>query len=187
MLVLLCAMMLCTLYSRVCLPYQEDRDDTVRLSDHLLDLLPTRDLSVPLYLVTNLSVVATTWELLLLQDFYAVEKFYFTFALCMVVKSLTLFTTPLEVPDGYIPLRDPVCALLTRREVTYARDLFFSGHTAMMALCVLNAQSDGLRTLSALGTIGVAVGLLVHRVHYTVDVVLAPFVSYGCYRFVEWV
>ena len=54
------------------------------------------------------------------------------------------------------------------------RDLFFSGHTATMTLLALAGRG---RWRWVLGGLTVAVGLLVlvQRVHYSYDVLAAPF------------
>nr|WP_262896007.1 sphingomyelin synthase family protein [Hymenobacter rubidus] len=61
------------------------------------------------------------------------------------------------------------------------RDLFFSGHTATMMLLMLAGRGRTWR--GALGLMMVAVGVLVlvQRVHYSYDVLAAPFFGWLAY------
>nr|WP_262906179.1 sphingomyelin synthase family protein [Hymenobacter terricola] len=61
------------------------------------------------------------------------------------------------------------------------RDLFFSGHTATMMLLALAGRGRAWRWV--LGLMMVAVGLLVlvQRVHYSYDVLAAPFFGWLAY------
>ena len=64
------------------------------------------------------------------------------------------------------------------------KDLFFSGHTATMYLLYLMLPAGIYRKLAFIGALVMMVCLLFQRVHYTVDVIVAPFFAYGALRIV---
>ena len=150
------------------------------LPDPILALLPVHDVSVPTFALIYGCVVATLGYLvprpwLLLRALWA----YFFLQL---LRMGTLWLLPLEPPTTLVLLHDPVMDRVF--EVTtqpIIRDLFFSGHTATMALLALVVP--GRRWRGALGLMTAAVGLLVlvQRVHYTYDVLAAPFFAWLAY------
>jgi len=184
MFLLLTAISICYAYARLYLPYQEMRPDTVRLNDKILDSFPIRDLSTPIYIMIVLGPTLTGLELFYYVDFYAVEKFWFKYALSTIIKSFTLYVTPLEVPEGYIALTDKISSHFTNNEI-YGRDLFFSGHTTLMYLCFANSTNIYTSGFALLGLFSMVVSLMINRVHYTIDIFIAPLIGYACHRFVE--
>ena len=60
--------------------------------------------------------------------------------------------------------------------------LFFSGHTSLPFLLFLVARDRGFRIAFLLLTLATGTCVIVQHVHYTIDVVVAPFVAYGCFR-----
>ena len=150
------------------------------LADPLLALLPVHDVSVPTFTLIYGAIVATLVYLLprpqlLLRALWA---YYFL----QVLRMATLWLLPLEPPTTLLMLHDPVMDhLFAVTTQPIVRDLFFSGHTATMALLVLAGR--GRRWRWALGLLTVAVGLLVlvQRVHYSYDVLAAPFFAWGAY------
>ena len=97
------------------------------------------------------------------------------YALLLVLRMCTMYLFTFEPPAGIIPLQDPVTALFYPGGVPFLKDLFFSGHTATLVLFGL-AVGPG-RARLALWVLAAAVGALVmaQHVHWTVDVVAAPF------------
>ena len=94
----------------------------------------------------------------------------------------TLWLLPLEPPAALVVLHDPVMdhifAVTTQPIV---RDLFFSGHTATAALLGLAVRGLRWRVVLALLTVAIGVLVLVQRVHYSYDVLAAPFFAYAAY------
>ena len=151
-----------------------------RLADPILDLLPVHDESTPTFALIYGSIAATLTFLvprpqLLLRAFWA----YFFLQL---VRMLTLWLVPLDPPAALLVLHDPVMDHLF--EVTtqpIVRDLFFSGHTATMALLTLAVRGKGRRWVLALLTMAVGTLVLVQRVHYSYDVLAAPAFAWLAY------
>ncbi|MET4075189.1 hypothetical protein [Hymenobacter sp. UYCo722] len=150
------------------------------LADPLLALLPVQDHSTLIFTLIYGAIAATLVYLLprpqrLLQALWA-------YYLLQLMRMATLWLLPLEPPAALVMLHDPVMDRIF--EVTtqpIVRDLFFSGHTATMMLLTLVGRGRGWR--GALGLATVAVGLLVlmQRVHYSYDVLAAPFFAWAAY------
>jgi PAP2 superfamily C-terminal len=102
----------------------------------------------------------------------------------LVARAACMFLTPLDPPLGIIPLRDPIVEDLGAG-IHLTRDLFFSGHTATLALLAWIVPGRRMRVLLTAATVVVACLLLLQHVHYTVDVLVAPFCAYGCQRLVR--
>lgn len=151
------------------------------LPDPLLALLPARDVSALTFGTLYGSVLVALVFLarrpaLLLRGLWA----YF---FLMVLRVVTLALVPLEAPLHLVPLHDPVtahCFYAAAGVVT--KDLFFSGHTATATLLALAVRGRWWRR--ALGLAAVAVGalVLVQHVHYSLDVLAAPFFAWLAYR-----
>lgn len=112
------------------------------------------------------------------------------FILLILMRSLSVFVTPLEVPYGHIHLQDWVQNLTFGYRVddpSFDRDLFFSGHVSVLCLGGWTYQLwPQLRPVYLAAALVQALQLLLCRVHYTIDVVLAPFMSYGCWQLAQY-
>ncbi|MGI4743287.1 MAG: phosphatase PAP2-related protein [Janthinobacterium lividum] len=143
------------------------------LADPFLDLLPRHDVAWPIFgLMYGSVVVAVGWltrhPQLFLRGLWA-------YAFSLVLRMAAIWLVPLSPPLAILPLPDPFLAKIFHTVASEAitRDLFFSGHTATVAVLAL-AVRGWLRTLLLLSMLAVGVLVLVQRVHYTYDVVAAP-------------
>ena len=100
------------------------------------------------------------------------------YAVMVLFRMGVMAMTPLEAPPDTIPLRDPLVQILGTGEVL-TRDLFFSGHTATLALLAFLAPGRASRRFFLVCTTLVAVCVLWQHVHYTVDVLVAPFFAFA--------
>lgn len=102
------------------------------------------------------------------------------------LRMLTLYLAPLDGPPNMIVLQDPVVETFLLSDHPVTRDLFFSGHTSTACLFFLVVRKGWIKTalLAAAPSIGLL--LILQHVHYTVDVVAAPFFALGSYRLVRW-
>jgi hypothetical protein len=89
---------------------------------------------------------------------------------------------PLDPPIGYIPLRDPLLECFTEGGAVVSKDLFFSGHTASLAVTALMFRGQRFGKLLWAATFSVGLLVLVHHVHYTVDVLVAFPGAYLCHH-----
>jgi len=94
-----------------------------------------------------------------------------------------MWSLPLDPPLTAIPLSDPFVEVLGTGKLL-TKDLFFSGHTSFMFLLYLVCNTK-LRTIFLLSTLAVGACVLMQHVHYTVDVLVAPFIAYGSFRLVK--
>ncbi|MBD2714009.1 hypothetical protein KBK19_03065 [Microvirga sp. STR05] len=152
----------------------------VVLPDPLLALLPAHDVSGPTFAVIYLSIgVGVVYLLprpaLLLRALWA----YWLLHLC---RCLLLWLLPLEPPVGLVLLRDPlVDSLIYAAPAPITKDLFFSGHTATVALLALSVGPVRLRRWLVVGAVAVGLLVLVQHAHYTYDVLAAPLFAAFCF------
>lgn len=106
-----------------------------------------------------------------------------SYVLMVVVRIAAMYVLPLEAPLTPFPLQDPTVQYLGTGQLL-TKDLFFSGHTSTLFLLFLTAQGKWLRTVFLVCTIAVGIAVLVQHVHWTVDVLVAPFIAYTCFRVV---
>ena len=149
-----------------------ERRPGVVLADPVLAHLPARDMTWLTFGLVYVGLV-TTVALLLPYPRRLVQGAQ-AYALMVLFRMVVMAVTPLEAPPGTIPLRDPLVQILGTGEVL-TRDLFFSGHTATLALLTLLAPGRASRRFFVVCTALVAICVLWQHVHYTVDVLVAPF------------
>jgi hypothetical protein len=94
-----------------------------------------------------------------------------------------MYLVALEPPAVTIPLEDPFVQIFGSGEVLM-KDLFFSGHTSTLFLLYLTVTAPVLRRIFLAAVVAVAIAVIVHHTHYTIDVYVAPFFSYAAYRIV---
>jgi len=100
--------------------------------------------------------------------------FLFAISFMFVFRSIAIYLVPLKPPPGIIVLFDPIIYFFTGK--SHIRDLFFSGHIALLIVTVLYQEKAYAQTFILLGVFIVATLLLVQRVHYIIDIVFAlPF------------
>lgn len=105
---------------------------------------------------------------------------FLSYAFTASLRMIAMYTLPLNPPETMIMLNDPFVQFFGSGDIL-TKDLFFSGHTSTMFLLYLITESKKLKMVFLLGTILVAICVLLQHVHYTVDVIAAPFFAYGAY------
>jgi len=149
-----------------------------RLNDLLLSRIPAYDVSIPIFLFL--------WAATLLIIYRGVQnpnifiRILWSYTLLCLSRVITICVVRLDPPAGLLPLNDRLAnAFYGPTFVT--RDLFYSGHTASVFLIFLCLQKKGDKWFALLASVSVGVLLLIQHVHYTVDVVAAPFFAYLMY------
>ncbi len=143
-----------------------------RLPDPLLALFSARDLTWPIFSVIWASLLLSI-VLLSLRPRLLFTGFR-AYGFLALFRASTLLLTPLDPPAGMLALHDPFVEAFITAAATPTRDLFFSGHVGTLALVTLVVPERWARALLAAATAFVAAGVLLQKVHYTVDVVAAP-------------
>jgi len=162
------------------LTYNEERIGFT-LPDPILNSLPPADLTYFIFFLIYISVLFGLSVLI-----KSPKKFIIAFQIYSVVlifRYCFMSLLPLNPPDGIIPLHDPFVELFGTGE-TLLRDLFFSGHTATLFVFFLVVEKKLYKLFFLISIILVAFALLLQHVHYTIDIITAPFIVYGSYRLI---
>jgi hypothetical protein len=163
------------------LPWVEAREGAL-LNDPLLALFEPMKLDWPVFTLLYCSIFLSS--IYLARDPRRVMFFLQAFLVCQALRLGTICITPLDPPVTKIPLRDPFMVFIASNRV-FTKDLFFSGHTLTLTLFFLMAQQRWLRWVLAISTTGVVLGVLGTHGHYTIDVVAAFPITYGCFHLVQ--
>jgi membrane-associated phospholipid phosphatase len=148
------------------------------LSDPALTWLGPADVSIPIF--------ACIWGIVIIGIRRAAKSpvflyhFLSSYILLTLLRMLTIYVTSLEPPAGLIPLIDPIANRFYGDDFI-TRDLFFSGHTATLFLFAYCFRKKWERAITLAAASAVGVLVLVQHVHYTIDVIAAPILTYLCY------
>jgi hypothetical protein len=152
-----------------------------QLNDWVLNLFPKKDISWVLFFflyfgifLSIVSLLRTPMPLLLALE---------TYALVTLLRMLAITLFPLNPPADYIPLREPFAQLFVSDHRIISKDLFFSGHVATICALFFPLINKKVRWVVFICVVGVAFGVLVQRVHYTIDVLFAPVATFACFHF----
>jgi PAP2 superfamily C-terminal len=104
------------------------------------------------------------------------------YTLMVLTRILMMYCLPLAPPEGIILLKDPFVEFFGTGK-TLVNDLFFSGHTATLFLLFFTSPKK-FKWFFLVDAVFVASCVLLQKVHYTVDVLVAPFISYCCYQLI---
>lgn len=157
-----------------------------QINDLVLNQLLPIDLSAPIFCVEYAAMFLAVMFIFVYPD--RVVKGLQMFTLVIIARTMTIYLVPLEPPRDMIALYDPLANLfLHTSEVFVSKDLFFSGHVAALFLLMLLVTNTTIKRILAVATALVAFLILWQHVHYTTDILFAPFVSYAAYRFVLFV
>ena len=153
--------------------------DGVVLNDPLLNWLQPADVSVPVF--TLIWSVALLFVFRSFKDPGLFLLVLYAFVSLTLIRLITITLVPLDTPPGLIALKDPLSNSFYGGPFV-TKDLFFSGHTASLCLLFLcfRRKTDRFFALAA----AIVVGFLVlkQHVHYTVDVLAAPFFVFFSYK-----
>lgn len=161
----------------------ESRNGVV-LNDPVLDILPPKDFSIPLFSLIYLSILFTLIYNLNKPEVFM--KLLQTWGTLQLVRMLTIYLVPLDTPAGFVPLIDPlVDGFIGTGECVVTKDLFFSGHTSTSFLAILFLDKKALKIGATIVCFLIALLVLWQHVHYTIDVIAAPFFSLAVFWLVS--
>lgn len=174
----------CSQFNFYCLNVWEARTGQ-HLNDILINMLPSYDFSNIIFFFTYFCVATTIITALPYPGTFV--RGLQAYSLLLLARVVSIYFFPLEPPVGMIQLVDPVGEFFLHQEVTVTKDLFFSGHTATITFMFLLAQNRYVKSFCGVALCIVPLLLVWQHVHYTIDILVAPFVAYGCKELIEWV
>jgi membrane-associated phospholipid phosphatase len=163
------------------LHFVEQRDGVV-LNDPFLNAFNPIDLTWLTFVLIYLSLI-----IFVITTFNKPDKLLIAFqayGLMLIFRTIAMYLTPFEAPETILLLNDPFVQFFAKGDIL-TKDLFFSGHTGTLFLVFLLAENKTLKTIFLILTLLVGTAVLLQHVHYSVDVVIAPFVAYGAYRIIK--
>ncbi len=160
------------------LDFVENRHGIV-LNDPVLSLFSPVDLNWLIFFLIYLSLVLSFINLAREPEglMLAIQSY----TLMIAFRIAAMYLIPLDPPQKMIPLNDPFVQFFGTGKLLL-KDLFFSGHTATIFLLYLVNNHRQLRSLLLIFTIAAGISLLLQHVHYSIDVLAAPFFAYGSFR-----
>ena len=147
----------------------------ILVNDWVLEKLPARDVSVYIFLILYPAAAFFFWRIRKNSVLCITALWGYVF-MCLA-RMLTIALVPLDAPKELIHLADPFSIVFYGTNLI-TKDLFFSGHTATLFLIGLCLENKYEKAVVFFATAVLAILLLVQHVHYTADVVAAPFFSY---------
>lgn len=154
-----------------------------QISDPILIFFPVRNLSIYIfcliYSIILLAIVNIMIQPLLLL------RLLKTYWVLTLLRLLCMYLIPLEPDRDIIPLEDPFVGRLFYNSSVITKDLFFSGHVSTMSLLSFLIPFSSLKYLFAIATVFVAAFILMQHVHYTIDILFAPVISWLCYTLIK--
>jgi hypothetical protein len=104
------------------------------------------------------------------------------YALLIAVRSVFIMLTPMQSPEGALPIVGSALFDAIGRQLTFGNDLFFSAHTALPFLGFLVFRGPVVRGVFLAFSILLAATVLLSRLHYSIDVAGAYFITYAVYK-----
>jgi len=156
-----------------------EKREGIVLNDWLLNQIPVHNVSVPVFIFI--------WGAALLAIIRCVKSpqilliLLWSYLLVSISRILCIWIVPLNPPTHLIPLVDPLTNFFYGKQYI-TKDLFFSGHASSVFIVFLGLEKKRDKVFTLVSVICIAVLLLIQHVHYTIDILAAPVVSYICYR-----
>lgn len=150
----------------------------ILIQDVVLANIPSINVSIPIFGIIYLSVIFLLIRLLTSPQLFL--WFAWAFNLETFIRLTCIYLIPLNPPIGLVDLHDPLAEIFIYGEnLAITKDLFFSGHTAtMIFVCFFLTNPTEKKWAIVLSLILMGL-LLVQHVHYTMDVLAAPFFTVG--------
>lgn len=155
----------------------------ISIIDPLLNRLPPREFSVQIFGIVHSSLLITL--ILFLATPTKLVKALQAYAVLLFLRTLFIYIFPLEAPKGMIFLQDPITAFFLNSVNVVTKDLFFSGHISAMCVYIYFAQNNFWKRYLMFITPILAAMILWQHVHYTLDIIAAPFFTYLSCKLIE--
>ncbi len=150
----------------------------ITIDDPFLSQLPTTPFNLS-YLILPLTYLPAVLSIVWIARFpMTFLRGLIAYDLILIIRLTCIYLMPLSPPNGMLVLHD----VIAYGNHIVTKDLFFSGHVASLTLCFLLVKNKPLRIFLAFIIALLISLLLIQKIHYTVDFIVAPFISYGCYK-----
>lgn len=150
----------------------------VELNDYVLNYLPAKDVSALIFIVLY-GMICFLFYRMSKNTIMCLTALWSLIFLC-IIRMITITLVPLNPPADIIFLADP-CSIFFYHSNVITKDLFFSGHTATALLVALCLEQKRDKVIAFIASGIMAVLLLIQHVHYTIDVLAAPFFMWLCW------
>lgn len=164
------------------LPYHEERVDQIgwALYDPLYQILPHLDLSILIFIVTYGGIIV--YGITSFDKKHFLPKILLTYGIICLLRIISLYLLPLKEQPTLIYLQDPFLNNLVYPG-RIVRDLFFSGHTALLFGLYL---CSGRKLILLIFTLILGACLIMQHVHYSIDVLAAFPITYFAFNVAEY-
>lgn len=188
----------CNIYDTQFLTFNEQRPFKVILNDKLLEYLPLLDITHLIHLSSAMNVGVLLHKFCVDVSTFTTAYHYFrylmySFIMSAAMRATCMYLCPLEVHPESIVLHDSLLEFITGHHSPYVHDLFFSGHmsfvTQVTMVVLHQCQSKHRLTYQMYGLFNsflVASIMLAGKIHYTIDVLISPFLTYHSCHFGIW-
>jgi hypothetical protein len=156
----------------------QEREGPV-LNDWLLASIPTVDVSTLVLALISITTILGLFRTL--QSPYLFLVLLWGYNLMSLSRVITITLVPLSPPIGLTPMTDPLAFPFYGQGGNITKDLFYSGHTGTIFLLYLVLKKKWERRVALASTFLIGILLLLQHIHYTIDVVAAPFFVYCLY------
>lgn len=155
----------------------------VHMIDPLLSRITPRKFSMAIFCIVHSSLLLTL--ILKLKDPKGLLKAFQAYSLLLLLRTIFIYVLPLEPPVGMIYLQDPITGFFLNTVHVVTKDLFFSGHISAMCLFIYFSDNKIWKTYLKFITPVLAMLILWQHVHYTMDIIAAPFFAFICCKLVD--
>lgn len=141
----------------------------IHLKDQFLNLFPTFDFSLPIFLLLYGSIV--TFIIVHIDKPRVIWRLFEMQLLVAVIRQVCILMVALEPPHGIIVLRDVFLEnTFYPHNTPLTKDLFFSGHAASIWIYFLCAEKKYFKVAMFVSTFIMSYMILCMRIHYSYDV-----------------
>jgi PAP2 superfamily C-terminal len=160
-----------------------EKRNGIVLDDFILQRLKPRDVSVVIFFIIWAVTILMMTRALRNPNIFIVLLTSFT--LLTISRIISIYLFALNAPIDLIILKDPLSNFFYGTTFI-TKDLFYSGHTATMFLMFLCLKKKIDKWIAFVASFFVGILVLVQHVHYSIDVLVAPFFTYIIYRLAKY-
>ena len=163
--------------------YNESRSGAI-LQDPVLVFFSPVNLTWLIFIILYTSIIASL--VYLSGKPISLTITLFAYFILILFRVAAMYLVPLDPPPAMLALKDPVVESLGTGQML-TKDLFFSGHTSLLFLLFLVVKNKLLRYYLLVGSVVVGCSVLLQHIHYSIDVLVAPFFSYVSYTIARYI